>query len=463
MKIAIAGAGKIGSYLVERLVAEGHDVTVIDQDEKILEEISWNLDVQTVVGKASSLDVLRKAGIASAEIVVAVTNSDETNLIVCLLADSLNLEIRKIARVRDLLVGQGSLSPRIAQVFDEFINPDREAANYLCKVLDIPGACDVIDFADGKVDVIGVTLGKKSQVVGRSLREFRVNDDESDEPSEVDITGSILVVAIAREGELIIPSGSDILQVRDTVYVASKPDQIEKIFRIEGSVRPTIKTVMIAGGNGLGRILAQSLSERDIKVKLIEEDPEVCDRLAHELENVLVLKGSLVDQTLLREEGVEDVDVFIGVTGDDEDNILSALLAKRLGAKQTAVAVNSYSYLNLVTTIGIDIVVSPMIAGASSILKFVRPGAVSGVFSTRDNKAEVFQVVVSDNSKVLGKALKDKPFPAGVIVAAVIRDDDVTIPDGETVIRADDQLILFADPGVMSKLEKLIKTRTSIL
>jgi len=447
LRIVIAGAGKIGSYLVERLVTEGHDVTVVDQNEKILEELSWNFDLQTVVGKASSRSILRKAGVEGADIVVAVTNSDETNLIVCLLADSLNLEIRKIARVRELLVGEGSLSPRIAQVFDEFINPDREAANYLSRVFEIPGACDVLDFAEGKVDVIGVTLGKKSKVIGRSLKEFRNKEGG---------VNSMLVVAIARQGELIIPSGTDILQSRDTVYIATAPSEVEKIFEIEGSERNEVKNVMIFGGSGLGRQLARKLSGRDMKLKLIEQDPAVCEKLAVELEDVLVLKGRGSDQNLLREEGVEDVDMFVGVTDDDEDNILSALLAKKLGAKKTAVAVNSNSYLNLVTTIGIDIVVSPMIAGASSILKFVRPGAVSGVFSTRDNTAEVFEVIVDENSKVVGKLLKDKPFPAGVIVAAILRGEEVTIPDGLTAIEAGDHIILFANKSEMGRLSKLI-------
>lgn len=453
MKIVICGAGKIGTYLIERLVQEGHDVTVVDHDEKILEEISWNWDVQTIIGKASSLDTLQKAGLESTDIIVAVTNSDETNLIACLLADSINLDVRKIARVRGLLVSEGSLSPRISQVFDEFINPDKEAATYLSKVLSITGACDVIDFDDGKVDVVGVTLSKKSSSVGKSLSEFSLSEEES----------PLLIVAIARDGELIIPSGSDILRANDTIYISLKNAQLGRIAEIEGRSLSPIKSVMIAGGTGLGSILAKQLSSLGVKVKLIEEDAQLCERLASELEDVLVLKGSLVDQSLLKEEGVSDVDVYIGVTADDEDNILSALLAKSLGATQTAVAVNSFSYLNLVTTVGIDIVVSPMIAGASSILKFVRPGAASGVFSTRDNAAEVFVVKASESSKVLGKPLKTKPFPQGVIVAAIMREEEVIIPSGDDLIKEDDGIILFANKGAVAKLDKLIKNSASIL
>ena len=235
MQIVIAGAGKIGSYIVERLVAEGHDVTVIDHDEKILEELSWQFDIRTVLGKASSLDTLREARISSAEIVVAVTNSDETNLLVCMLADTIKEDVRKIARVRELPLDDNFLSSRISKVFDEFINPDYEAASYLERVFEIPGACDVIDFADGRFNVFGLALKKQSAVIGRTIRDLGQEEGAED----------VLVVSIARHGELIIPRADDVLQVGDTIYLASRPEQNERILALEGSEQKPIKSCLL--------------------------------------------------------------------------------------------------------------------------------------------------------------------------------------------------------------------------
>jgi len=451
VQIVIAGAGKIGSYIVERLVAEAHDVTVVDHNEKILEELSWQFDIRTVVGRASSLDILREAGINTADIVVAVTNSDETNLLVCMLADTIKEDVRKIARVRELPLDDNFLSSRISKVFDEFINPDYEAATYLERVFEIPGACDVIDFADGRFNVFGLALNKHSAIIGRTIRDLGQEDEAE----------NALIVSIARSGELIIPRADDVLQVGDTIYIASEPEQNDRILNLEGRARKPIKSVIICGGRGLGPILARKLVAKDIKVKLIEEDPKLCEKLAEELDEVLVLNGEATDQKLLRHEGIEDVDVFVGVTLDDEDNILASLLAKRLGAKKTAVAINKNSYINLVDAIGIDMMVSPMIAGASSILKFVRPGVVSSIFSTRDNAAEVFELITNEKSKVVGKPLKDVDLPAGVIVAAIIAEDKVTVPRGDTVIAPGENVILFANRSAMPKLEKLMQVRVS--
>lgn len=455
MHIVIVGAGNIGRYLVERLAGEDHDVTVIDHDREKIEEIGSHYDVRAINAPASSLDTLKKAGVENADIFIAVTNSDEANLITCLLADSINQNVRKIARVRELVTSESGLSPRIRRVFDEFINPDREAAAYLQRVFEVPGACEVIDFANGRVRVVGVSLFAGSAVIGKKLKDLGGSN----------ITGKMLVVAIARHGELIIPRGDDLLEVGDTIYVSTVPEQTATIFELEGREHRPVKNVIIAGGKGLGRILAANLAANDVKVKLIEPDAYLSSVLADELDGVLVLNGDPTNPTLLREEGIEDCDVFVGATLDDEENILSALLAKQLGAKTGAVSVNKSSYFNLVTTIGIDVAVSPMVAGASSILKFMRKGSVSNVFATRDDVAEVLEIVATAESKIVNKPIHDIHFPTGVIVAAVVRalGDEVTIPTGITVIHPNDRVVLFANRAVVPKLEKLLEVQLPLV
>lgn len=452
MRVVLAGAGNIGSYIVERLVAENHDVTVVDHDQKTLEELSWQFDIRTVNGKASSLQTLREARIEEAEIVVAVTSSDETNLLVCMLADTIKEDVRKIARVRDLPLDNEFLSSRISRVIDEFINPDFEAAAYLERVFDIPGASDVIDFVNGRFDVVGLDLKKSSPFLGKTVMELGQHKEG----------GNTLVVSIARQGEMLIPKAEDTFNRGDTIYVASSHDNCERIIEVVKGRQKPIRSAIICGGTGLGPILAQNLVEKDIKVKLIEPDQELCEKLASELNDVLVLAGQPSDQKLLRHEGIADCDVFVGATRRDEDNILAALLAKKLGASKTAVAINKNSYLNLVSAVGIDIMVSPIIAGASSILKFVRPGAVSSIFSTRDNTAEVFEIIVEEKSRVVGKPLKEVDFPTGVIVAAIIDEEKVVVPDGETVILPGQHVVLFANRSIMPKLEKLMQVKVSL-
>lgn len=451
MKIIVAGAGRIGQYLVDRLSVEQHDITVIDAKDGVLDELGSRYDIRTIAGNASSVTALRNSNIENADIIVAVTNSDETNIITCIHADGINPEIKKIARLRELLGIEEGLSARVRSVFDEIINPDEEAACYLARAFEVPGACDVIDFAEGKVRVAGFVLSPNSPVVGKALKDLRGESVPED----------MLVVAIVRMGQLIIPRGEDRLSAGDTVYVASEPELTAQIYEINGQERHDIRSVMIWGGHGLGPLLAKKLLPRGVKVKLIEKDTERCEQLASELDEVLVLAGDGADQELLREEGIEDTDVFVGATEDGEKNTLGALLAKRLGAKFAAVAVNKTSYLDLVTTLGVDVVVSPMIAGASSILKYIRAGTISSVFSTRDDLAEVLEIVADEKSKIVGKPLKDIRLPAGVIVAAVVHADTVTIPQGETVIGPGDHIVCFAHRAALPKLGKLLEVKLS--
>lgn len=447
MRIVVGGAGSVGLHLIERLVREQHDIVVIDTNEKILEEISSDLDVRIVHGSASSLTVLKKADVGTADILIAVTDSDETNLITCLLADSLSAEIRKIARVRELTPEDGNLSDTIAGVFDHFSNPDFEAVQILNRLIEIPGAVEVMEFGDGRLLVVGIILDDKSVLNGCCLRDL---------PERV-MASDLLVAAIAREGQLIVPRGEDRLVSGDELYVVVPANRVSAIYQLLGEAPKPIQSVMMYGCSSFSRRLAKILSEKGIRVRLIERDEQLCEEAAQELSGVLVLKGDATDQELLQAEGVAECDLFIGSSDDQEENILAALLAKRLGARRAAVVTTKSSYSKLVPELGIEIVVNPHIAAASSILRFVREGAVSTIVSTRDDSAEVLEVEMAHDSKLIGKPLREITLPKGIIVVAKIDDGGVVIPKGETVLNAGEHVIFFASRAALPKLQKLLK------
>lgn len=447
MQIVVVGAGSVGMYLIERLAVEGHDITVIDTEEKILERIASELDVQIVNGSGSSLRDLRKAGVSGTDVFIAVTDSDETNLIACLLADSLSGDVRKIARVRELTADDGNLSEAIAGVFDHFSNPDFEAVQVVSRLVEIPGAVEVMEFGDRRLLVIGMVLHENSQLNGCRLRELPERVDASD----------LLVAAIAREGQLIVPRGEDRLVKGDELYVVVPSDRLAAIYQLVGEDPEQIKSVMLHGCSQFSMRLAKVLAEKGLRVRLIERDERLCNEAAEELHGVLVLCGDGTDQELLQDEQVDTCDLFIGSGSDEEESILAALLAKKLGAKRAAVITTKASYLKLVPELGIDIVVNPHIAAASSILRFVRAGSISTIVSTRDDSAEVLEVEVTSRSKLVGLPLKDMTLPEGVIVVARIRETEVVIPKGDTDFLEGDRVIFFSSRAALPKLQKLVR------
>ena len=452
MRIVIAGAGNIGYYLTERLVSEGHDIVVIDQRENVLRELTSHFDIRGVLGTASSLDNLVAAGMKSADIFIVATTSDETNLLACLLADALNERVRKICRVHELVTDESGLPPRLSAVVDQFINPDKEASANILRLFELPGAVDVIDFADGQLKIVGVDLSSSDSVIGKPLREF----------AEMRRDESMLVVAIVRDGSLIVPGGDDVFRNNDVVYVACKPQKVNAIFQILGSEPRSIDKVMIWGTSAVARGVASELVKREVSVKLIAPEEEVAEQLAAQMHNALIIQGDATDPDLLREEVIEEVDLFLAATGHDEDNILSALLAKRFGCRRGAVVVDKVHYLTLAPDIGVDIVVNPRIAAASSILKYVRGSSISSAFSTRDDTAEILEIEIQHNSKIAGKAIKDLPLPKDIIIAAILTEDSVVIPAGMDVISVGDRVVIFAKRSAMPKVEKLLQVHFSL-
>lgn len=449
MKILIVGAGSVGRHLVERLESEQHDIVVVDHNEDVLEQLSSLYDINTYHGSASSHETLKCAGATDAEMFIAVTNSDETNLISCLLVDSINENLHKIARVREIVTEGTALSDRITSVFDQLINPDFEAVSQLIKLVEVPGAVEVMEFANGGVWVVGVLVGESAPVVGRRLRDLPVSFEGQE----------VLVAAIARDGQFIIPKGDDTIEAHDEVYVVAQPHKVSLVFKFLGIERKPVQSVMVYGCQGIGERLSRELAAKDIKVKLVVPDGSVSEVLAGRLSDVLVLSGDATDQDLLIDEGIFEVDLFVGATEDEEKNILSTLLAKRLGAKAGAVIVRKSSYINLIPAIGIDIVVNPHIAAASKILRHVRRGAVSSVFSTRNDTAEVFELEVPAGSKIVDKPLKDLKFPPGTLVAAIYSGHQVTIPRGDKIIHPGERVIFFVHRKSAAKLEKMLEVK----
>lgn len=452
MKIVIAGAGSVGTYLVERLHSEDHDILIIDSSDAVLQKLSSNFDIQTVCGSASSLETLKESGVESADIFIAATPSDETNLISCLLADHANIGLRKIARVRELVTDSSGLSPRISAVFDQFINPDLETANLFLRLFEVSGASDFMEFGEGRVSVVGVIPEQDAPIIGAALKDLpKLHDD-----------ARVLVVALMRKEGLIIPKGDDVVELGDEVFIALEPKNFSTFCSILGKCENKIKSAIIYGGSSIGRYVAKGLARKDVKVKLIEPNAELCEQIAEELSNVLVLNGEGTDQELLGEENVAEVDVFFGAAEDEEKNILAAILAKKMGASQNAVVVANRSYLDFVSELGIDLAINPQIAAASQILKFIRKGSVSSIFSTRDDIAEVLEIIAIEGSKIVGVEIQDLKLPEGVIVAAVFNDDFVTIPQGDTIIKAGEKVIFFAARDSLDKLQQLIDSKSSL-
>ncbi|OEU79700.1 MAG: Trk system potassium transport protein TrkA [Desulfobacterales bacterium C00003060] len=450
MKIIIIGAGEVGFHIASRLSMENKDVIIIEKNVDALRRVSDNLDVQSIQGCGSSPAILEQAGIKGADIVLAVTNSDETNLVASLFANILSPTTIKLARIRseEYLLYQHALSQDPYGI-DVVINPEAEAVKTIERLLQVPGAVDVGEFADGRIKVIGVRLDAETPVAGTKLVDLK------------DKTGNkkILVAAISRNEELIVPSGKDKLLQGDLVYLVSEEQQLKKTLKIFGKRAEPFDRILLIGGGNLGLKLAQALEGYSIHAKLIEKDPYRCNKLAKQLDRVVVLQGDGSDQQLLQEENIQDMDVVVTLTGNEETNILTSLLATRMGAHKTVTRISKFSYFPLVTAIGLEHIVSPRLAAINSILQYVRRGKVLSAMALKGEEAEVLEAVALESSDIVGKPIREVPFPKGALVVAIIRGDEVIIPTGDSVIRPQDHIIIFSTRQGIPKVEKALMVK----
>jgi trk system potassium uptake protein TrkA len=443
VSILVIGGGDIGATLCERLAAENKDVVLVESSEERLRQLREVADVQVVHGNGASPRVLRAAGLDDAEMLIAVTDSDAVNLIACLVASQESVIPKKIARVRD-----PDLAAALPGIFgddplDLNINPEEEAANAIFKTLKAPGAGAVFEFAEGRVQVVAFSVDQPCEAAGVVLSELK---------AKLGIETNI--VAVSRDEELLIPDGSTQILLGDRIYAAGRPDALASLAELLGKKSAPARRVVISGGGGTTYHLAQLLeADEEVTAKIIEPDGERCKFLVENLKRSVVLRGQGTDPSLLREENIESADAFLALTPDDEDNILSALFAKRSGAGKVMALVNKSSYVPLVSAIGIDVVVSPNRAAVSAILHFIRKGKVVSVTTVGAEAAEALEIVALETSELVGKPLREANLKEA-IVGAIVRGDDVIIPSGDDVIEAGDHVVIFALRSAIPRLER---------
>jgi trk system potassium uptake protein TrkA len=451
MKIIILGAGQVGANLAESLVAENNDITVVDLSTERLAMLQDRFDLRTVRGHAAHPSILKMAGAEDADMLVAVTQSDETNLVACRLAATVFNVPTRIARIRatDFMDLDGAF---LAEHFgvDHIISPEQEVTETLRRLIEHPEALQVLDFAAGKVRLVAVRAYHGGPLVGHELQEIRRHMPNVD----------CRVAAIYRRDRGIVPKGITVIEPGDEIFFIARRQDIPAVMRELRRMERPVKRVMIAGGGNIGRRLAARL-ERDYEVKLIDHNKVITGQLAEKLKRTLVLTGDATDEDLLEQENIESMDVFCALTNDDEDNIMSALLAKRMGAHRVISLINRSAYVNLVQGGEIDIAISPAQATVGPLLSKIRRGDMAAVHSLRRGAAEVLEIVAHGDlktSKVVGRRIGDVALPEGASIAAIIRGDEVLIAHHDTLVEAEDHLVVFAlNKRIIPKVEKLFQ------
>ena len=457
MKIIILGAGQVGSTVAENLASEANDITIVDQDAERLRILQDHIDIHTVVGNAAHPEVLAKAGAEDADLILAVTSSDETNMVACQVAYTLFRTPTKIARVRaSEYLDYPALFAQEAFPVDVRISPEQLVTDHVHRLIETPGALQVLDFANGRVRLVAVKAYYGGPLVGHALRELaeRMPGIEA------------RVAAIFRRDRPIAPDGDTVIEADDEVFFVAAAEHIRAVMGELRRLDNPVRRVIFAGGGNIGLRLAGAL-ESSCNVKLIEYNLERARALSERLEHTIVLRGDAADEDLLREENIDNTDVFCAVTNDDQINILSAMLAKRMGARKVMALINRSAYVDLVQGGLIDIAISPQQTTTSSLLAHVRRGDVVAVHSLRRGAAEAIEAVAHGDrrtSKVVGRAVDDIRLPPGATIDAVVRGDRVIIAHHDTVIEADDHVILFlADKQRVSAVERLFQVGVTFL
>lgn len=446
MRVIIVGAGEVGYQVTKFLALEGVDVVVVEKDPAKLRRISDELDVATVVADGLNPSGLKAAGAEKADILLAVTDSDETNMITSMIAKAMFPIPRKIARIRnpeylnnEKLLGRENLD------IDPAISPEIEVATAIIRLLETPFAVDVEDFEEGLIKIIGFRIPEGSRLAGVALKNIR----------DLAPPKHFLIGIMERHGNAIIPSGEDAIQPEDVIYMPVRKWEVGDAMRFLGASARPAKKIMVLGGGRIGYHIA-AVMEAKADVKLVERDADRCKFLSQNLKKSVVLQGDGSDESLLMEENVADMDAFVSVTNSEEINIMSSLLAKRLGARKTVTIVNRTEYLSLAKGLGLEVVLSPRLITAGTILKYVRRGEILSLTSIADAKAEVIEARISGNSKLVGKPLKDVKMPSSSLVGSILRGEKIIIPSGGDVITEGDKLIFFTLRESIREVEKLL-------
>lgn len=461
MNIIILGAGQVGATIAEHLAREKNDITVVDHSTERLRELRDRLDIRVITGYASHPDVLEQANIEDADLLIAVTANDEVNMVACQIAYSLYRTPIKIARIRASVFSnyKDKLFRDEHSPVDVIISPEQLVSEYIFRLIENPGALQVLDFAEGAIRLVGVKAYHGGPLVGQELRYLRQHMPNID----------TRVAAIYRRGQALVPEGKTVIEADDEVFFIAARENIRAVMSEMRRSEKPYKRIMIAGGGNIGLRLAKKIESR-YSIKIFELDSIRSKELSEELNYTVVLQGSASDQDLLLEENIEETDIFIAVMNDDEANIMASLLAKRLGAKKVMALINNAAYVDLIQGGEIDVAISPQQATVGSLLSHVRSGDMVNVHSLRRNAAEAIEVIAhgdENSSKVVGKAIEDVDLPEGATIGAILREDDkgekhVLIAHDSTVIENGDHVIVFlVDKRHTKYVEKLFQVGLS--
>jgi len=451
MKILILGAGQVGSSLAENLASEANDITIVDTNDKTLQQLQDRLDLRTIQGHASHPDIMRAAGAEDADMLVAVTDSDETNMVACQVAATIFHTPTKIARVRavEYLDYKNLFTPE-AMPIDFLISPEQLITDYIKRLIEHPGALQVLDFADGRVQLVGVKAYYGGPLVGHELRTLREHMPNVD----------TRVAAIYRRDHAILPEGHTVIEADDEVFFIAATKDIRAVMSELRRLDKPYKRIIIVGGGNIGKRVAATLENR-YQVKIIDHNPERARLLSQDLDKTIVLQGDAADEDLLREENIEKTDVFCALTNDDEANILSSMLAKRLGARKVMTLINRAAYVDLIQSGDIDIAISPQQATIGDLLTHIRRGDVVKVHALRRGAAEAIEAIAhgdKSTSRVVGRRIDELKLPPGTTIAAIVRGDEVIIAHHDTVIQPEDHVILFLiDKSRIHEVERLFQ------
>ena len=455
MKIIILGAGQVGGTLAEHLSIEANDITLVDSNSARLAALQEKSDIRVVVGHAAYPNTLRAAGIEDTDMLVAVTNSDETNMLACQVAHSLFKTPSKIARVRSLqFLELQKIFKDDAIPVDVLISPEQLVTDFVKKLIEYPGSLQVLDFAHGRVLMVAIRAAAGASLIGKTLSAL---------PTILPNLET-RIVAIFRHGQAVPLNGNTAIELNDEVFFLAAAPHIRQIMATLRPIDNPYRRIIIAGGGNVGTRLAQSL-ENDYLIKIIEKDPERSKLIAQSLHNTLVLRGDAADRALLLNENIEETDVFCALTNDDEANIMAALMAKKLGARKVMAIITKPAYVELIEGGPIDIAISPQQATISGLLSHVRQGDIVKVHTLRRGAAEAIEVVAHGtpkNSKVIGHTIEQLRLPRGTTIGAIVRTNKIIIAHHDTVIEPDDHVILFlANQRHIGKIEQLFQVGLS--
>lgn len=451
MRVIVCGAGRVGVGIARRLSRENNEVTVVDQSKELIRAVAERLDVRGVVGNGAYPETLEEAGAREADMIIAVTFSDEVNMVACQIAHSLFNVPTKIARVR----AQGYLDPRYSDLFsrahlpiDVVISPEREVSEAIIQRMSTPGAFDIKSFADGRIWAVGVKLRDDCPIINTPLRQV----------AELFPDLKITIVAIKRGDNIWRAHSGDQLEPGDRVFFVSDRNDVTRALEIMGEAGRQARRVIIVGGGNIGLFVAKGLEKiGSMKIRLIERDRKRAEFIAEELERTIVLQGDGLDRGILREAGVAEAETVVSVTDNDQVNILASVVAKREGSRRSLALINDLDYGPISEAVGVDRYVDPRATTVSTILQHIRRGRIKGVYSLMDGAAEVLDAVALETSPLVNKPLREASLPEGVMIGAVFRDGEVQMPTGDTVINAGDRIVLMSMRENVKDVEQMFR------